>query len=466
MRRTMAAIAVGLALSGCATYQARPIAPAAMQHAFEQRSLASPALREFLRANDTVGRDGTWDLSRLTYAALYYHPDLAVALAKWRAAQAAAITAGARPNPSLNASSEYNADAPDGTSPWTRGGSLSIPVETAGKRRQRIAQAVQLAEAARLALADSAWQVRSRVRSSLLGVLSTEPLLRRQQTLETERVRLMQRRVELGFAAQPDLTLARIALQQVTLAADEAHKRLAENRAALASALGVPIAALDNVALALDEFGRVPGIKALPSQALRRDALLHRPDLLAALAEYQASEAALKLEVARQYPDLTLSPGLLWDAGQAKWSLGLSLVLPLLNRNEGPIAEARARREQAAANVLLIQTRAIGEVEQAWAGYRAALEKLRSADALLQQQRRKTQSVERLRRAGETERSTLLGAQVEAAAAEVSRQETLLQVQQALGALEDAIRQPVGAAAAFVPLDAIHSVLHQQDHAP
>lgn len=204
----------------------------------------------------------------------------------------------------------------------------------------------------------------------------------------------------------------------------------------------------------------------LPSLEVQRQALLHRPDVLSALAEYRASEAALRLEVANQYPDLTLSPGLLWDAGQAKWSLGLSLVLPLFDRNQGPIAEARAKREQAAKEVFAVQSRAIGEVERTLAGYRSALEKLRNADVLLATERRSEASAIRIQRAGESERSVLLDAQVERNAAELARLETLLQAQQALGALEDALREPIADAVPLASPAELESDPRGKDGAP
>lgn len=455
-------------LAGCATYHPAPLDPDKNAAAFEARSLDDPGLQQFLReqSSSPIASPRDWDVHRLSLVALYYHPDLEVARAKWKMAQAAAITAGARPNPGVSASIEYNADAADGTRAWSPGVGLSIPIETAGKRRDRIAQALQQAEAARLNLAEAAWQVRSRVRSALLGVIPTEPLLRQQQALEAERLRLMRRRVELGFAAQPDLSSAQIALQQVMLAADEAHKRLAENRVTLATSLGLPVTALTGIDPSLSEFEHVPALVDLPSQEVQRQALLHRPDVLSALAEYNASESALQLQIAKQHPDLTLSPALLWDAGQAKWSLGLSLVLPLLDRNQGPIAEAKAKREQAAAEVLAVQSRAIGEVERALAGYRAAVEKLHNADALLATQRRGEQSAIRVQRAGESERSILLGAQVERVAAEASRLDTLLQTQQALGALEDALREPIADAAPLASPAELESDPHGKGGAP
>lgn len=463
MRATTRVISLLAALlAGCASYTPRSLDPAAEQAAFAGRSLTDPGLQRFLQAQSIGASAGT--LERLTGAAFYYQPELDAARAQWQVDRAAAITAGARPNPTISGSAEYNADAESGVSPWARGLELAIPIETAGKRRQRIAHAVARAEAAQLRLADTAWQVRSRVRAELLAAISTELLLRRQVALETERVRLMQRRLELGFAAAPDLTAARIALQQVAAAADAAHRQQAEHRAALAGAVGVPVVALDEIVPAVDDFQRVPAVDTLPSLQDQRRALLQRPDVQAALADYQASDAALRLELARQYPDLTLSPGLLWDAGQVKWSLGLSLVLPLLDRHRGPIAEATAKREQAAANVLAAQARAFGEAEQALAGYRAVLDQLHNADALIASRQRQVQSAQRLQQAGESERSTTLGAQVELAAAEVTRRETWSQAEQALGALENALRQPLDGSA-VAPVIAIETPPRAQDTA-
>jgi outer membrane protein TolC len=53
------------------------------------------------------------------------------------------------------------------------------------------------------------------------------------------------------------------------------------------------------------------------------------------LQDYTASQAALQAEIAKQYPDLRLGPGYDWDQGDHKWLLlGISLTLPILNRNE------------------------------------------------------------------------------------------------------------------------------------
>src|SRR5574341_439976 len=143
--------------AGCVSFQPKPIVPTQTASAFKARTLDNPGLKAFLEANLhhelTPWPMKSWDFSLLTLAAFYYHPDLDVARAKWGVAEAGVITAGGRPNPSLGLSPQYNVNAITGLSPWTLGLTLDIPVETAGKRGYRVAQAKHRSEAARLSIA-------------------------------------------------------------------------------------------------------------------------------------------------------------------------------------------------------------------------------------------------------------------------------------------------------------------------
>jgi len=438
-----------LTVGGCATYEPRPISAPATVAAYEARTLDNPELRAFVQRN--VARDlGTWpppqwDLELLTLAAFYYHPDLDVARAKWGVARAGELTAGMRPNPSINASVQRSANAPGGVSPWTLGLNLDVPIETAGKRGYRIEQAQSLSEAARVAIVSTAWQVKSRVRVTWLDLniaRTSHDVLLGQQRLQQTNVTLLEHRLAAGMASTPEVTLARLALTQSTLALTDAERLEADARARLAGALGLSSSALNKVAIAPDPLSWAP---ALPTDELREQALLNRADVLGSLAEYAASQSALQLEIARQYPDAHLGPGYTWDQGQRKWSVGLSLALPVLNQNEGPVAEARARRVQAAANFNATQARAISEIEVALAAYRASREKLIAVEALLAEQNNQLRKAETTFKAGETDRVALVGAQLVLSQIALSRVDAQAKTQQARGALEDAMQRPLGA---------------------
>ena len=436
-------------LSGCASFTPKPLNPEARQVTFESRSLISSNVRQFfehtLNHAITPWPPKSWTLATLTLAAYYFQPGIDVAHARSLLAQAGVITAGARPNPAISASSEYNTDTSGGISPWTNGLGIRVPIETAGKRDYRIQQAQHLARAARLREADTLWQVRSHVRSSLLAAYPIDDLMGRQRELQQEIVRSLERRFAVGFISRPEITRAHLALNQATLSLQKNQTERAGNIALLAASVGVPVNAIKELDISFDAFDLLPSVADLPSADLRRQALLYRPDVLAALADYAASQSALQLEIAKQYPDISLGPSYLWDAGEKKWSLGLSLVLPLFNHNQGTIAEAEANRKKAAAIFLAVQARAIAELEQALAGYGHVTHMLETADALLRNQRKKEHAVRAACRAGEADRLALLSAQYETVTAELARVNVLKQAQQILGRLEDALRLPLGA---------------------
>jgi CRISPR system Cascade subunit CasA len=70
-----------------------------------------------------------------------------------------------------------------------------------------------------------------------------------------------------------------------------------------------------------------------------------RADVLRAVAAYDQSEADLRGEVARQYPTLSLSPGLIWAGGPVTVPFGLGLQMTSWDRNHAAIRAAEARRQ-------------------------------------------------------------------------------------------------------------------------
>src|SRR5581483_3696800 len=168
-----------------------------------------------------------------------------------------------------------------------------------------------------------------------------EEILTRQSAVQDQIVELLDRQLAAGAITPFELTQARIAAANVKLAADQARFQRAASSAALADALGLSPEAFNRVAPAIEVTPATAA--AAPDDAARRLALLNRPDVLAALADYEASQASLQLEVSRQYPDLLLGPGYQYDQTDNKWTVGLALNLPIFSHNRGPIAEAEAR---------------------------------------------------------------------------------------------------------------------------
>ncbi len=436
-----------LALAGCVTMRPHPISPAESLSSFESRTLDNSGLRAFLEKN--LGRridpwpPRAWNFDMLTLTAFYYHPDIDVARAQWESTRAGEVSAGVRPTPDISLNSARRRDAQD-LSPWTLTYVLTQPIETAGKRGIRITQAKEASESSRWNLAATAWRVRSRLRKTLLDlqkVSQAEEILGRERQIREE----IERQIETQGGGMSQLTVsqARIALNETLLSFHDAAGKRRSLEVELAGAIGVPPAALDAVVPDFSEFDSPPEMSDSFLRAARLSALLNRADILAALSDYAAAESALKLEIAKQYPDVQIGPGYEWDQGNRKWLLGISLPVSMSIRQKGEIAGSVARRRESAARFTAIQAGILGEIDRASAAYRASLEKLQAARDLWDKQKTHQQILKERLHAGESGRFTLLNAQLVVTSSEFLYAEAFAEMQNALGVLEDAVQRPL-----------------------
>ena len=438
-----------VSLAGCVRYEPQPLRPEQLESGYRARTLADAGLRDFVGEHFTnppvAWPPAEFDLKSLTLAALYFHPDLQLARARVATARAAEITAGARPNPTAALLPTWVLDSFPGETPWLFGASVDVPIETAGKRGRRIELARALTAGARLGFSETAWNVRARLRQALVEYFCAQralELFRAEAETQSQLTNFLQKRVEAGETSRFELTVARSQSLDATLALRAAQTRLADARQAVASAVGLPAAALERTTLAWPEFEEPPA--HVSTGALQSAAVLGRADVALALAQYAAAEAALRLEIARQYPDIHVAPGYEFDQGEHKFSLGPSIALPIWDRNQGPIAEARAKRDEAAANFVSVQTAAIQEMEKAATDYQLAAAEWAEADERARTlQRELAGAAEQQVQSGEADRLSLFYAQLQRNAALRARLETLRKVQAALGALEDAARRPL-----------------------
>ena len=430
-----------LACASCVHYQPRPLSASASAASFTGRSLHDAGLKAFLAEQGGGSSSRRWSADRLALAAAYFHPDVAVARAEAEEAGAAIMTAGQRPNPVLSFSPEYNSTS-SGISPWIITPTLDVPIETAGKRARRIEQSRATAEAARLRVAAKSWDVRSKVHAAMLDLHAareSEALLKEEQTLHEEELKRLDAQVKAGETPAFELTQARLSLNRARLALHDVEKKSATARAALAAAVGVPASAIDAVSLDFSAFNTLP---SAPGSRARKRALTHRADLLAALADYAATDAALRLEIARQYPDIRINPGYQLDQTDNQWALGISVELPVLNQNRGPIAQAEAKRKTAQTKFEALQATVFGEIELALAAYRAAQAKAATAAKLTNDAAAQADSAGKMVEAGELSPLEHTRRRIEVTAAKLARQEALQEARAALAALEAAIQVP------------------------
>jgi outer membrane protein TolC len=447
-------------LAGCAGFDSKPLVAGRTAAELDSRALDHPELKAFLEKNLKHELTGwpikSWDFEKLTLVAFYYHPSLDVARAQWGVAKAGIRTAGGRPNPIVGVTPEYAFNAERGVSPWLATFSVDIPIETAGKRGYRIARAEHLSESARLNIAAVAWQVRGNLRTSLLDFTAANrraTLLQELFDAQQQLVKLLEQRLQAGAVAAPEVIPARAALLKTTVDLSEAKRLSAEARARLAEALGLPLKALEGAGFVFD-LSLPDDPRNLTAASLRQQALQRRPDILAALAEYAASQSTLQLEIAKQYPDVHLGTGYQFDQGEHKWSLGLTAELPVLNRNQGPIAEAMAKRVEVAARFLALQAKVVAEIDRAAENQSAVREQLRSSESTVKLQREQLDALQASFKAGGADAVEVNGAQAGLSAASLALLDLQIKSRQALGQLEEALQ---------IPFDALSSVEQGRD---
>jgi outer membrane protein TolC len=375
-RRTAAALAIPATLivasASCGRFQRYEAAPVREPSAngFVHRTLDDPALREFLAAQGARAPDGGWTPKELALAALYFHPALREQAAAVAIARAEEMTAGTPPDIAGSAEVSRAARADEGKStPWSVSLTSGLTFETGGKRAARRARARAFTLASVLRLEAVAWQLGA-ITTAEAGVRAAGADqemddARREGAALAELATLVRARYAEGQVTLADVAQAETESQRAIVAAVQAERARTAARLDLARALAVPLRAVDSLPLRADAAQPCARSAFAGFDSLGSVALHERYDIGVALADYAVAEGSLRIEIARQYPDITIGPGIAWDQGVFRWILSLGTPGFLRNRNRGPIGEARARRAATAARVITVQDSILAAVDSA-----------------------------------------------------------------------------------------------------
>jgi cobalt-zinc-cadmium efflux system outer membrane protein len=427
---------------------------------FAERKLDAPKLRAVLDAKlpARVGewpRRG-WDRADLLVAMLYYNDAVAEGRANFAVVVAGRRTARERPNPTIALLTEYANEgnqltqyaAQNGGAPlWLWGLTPDLPLDLGTRRSARIAVADATAQQARYEFMETVWRERAALRRAMLDVLMTErevSLLEKVRIDRQSQLEMARRRLEAGAASHGDLD--RLVADAV---ADEqrlhdARRRISAARSALAGTIGVPVAALDSIPLAWDRLEEPRDVDQGLIARWREEALLERADVHGAVLGYSVAEEALRLEVAKQFPQVHIGPAYTWDHGVHRLQFNLSMELPILNQNRGLIGEAEARRQQAGAHLEGTVATAYQEIDEAIRQWHLALDRVADARGPVYDAAQHIyEETEREFEAGNNDRTELVAARVARSLVELQIIDAVRTAQEALAALEDATRRPL-----------------------
>ena len=354
-----------------------------------------------------------WGLDELTYAALYFNPKLDVAKAQLALANTSITTANQRQNPTLNATTARSNRANGDISPWSYGLDVSIPIVTNNKREIQVEEAERLRDAAQLSVAEIAWQLRSQIAKDLM-VYHENMALQQALTLELNMhssiVNMLEKRIAAGLIGSNVLSDAKLLQQKTQIALQTLMTQLVEIKATLVADVGLNVDQKNDIAVKPIELDTVlnqqSSLLSVQNQIalLQENALLNRLDIRRSLARYAAAEAKIKLEVAKQTPDIALSPGYIFEFGDKIWSLGFSSLLNLLNKNQTLIAEATNLREIEGAQFEALQTSIIGDLNSAYASYQSSLQQVQQTQMQLALQLTQQQNLQKQLDAGLADR--------------------------------------------------------------
>lgn len=314
-----------------------------MKHRFTRSAIVACALAAALHPA-TAHSDAP--LPPLTLAAaidlaLRANPELRAAGNELAAHEGALAQAGTRPNPELELLREGG-----GTENRSTTVQLNIPVELGGKRAARVDAAHQERQLAALALRAQRDRVRADTAAAFHDVAAAGERERMAQELVALAGRALDvaaRRVEAGKLSPVDETRARVAQGSARIEALQAGRDLEAARIRLAAlwngdARGLRIALAEPdappAAPSLEELFRQ--LDASPAMRHARTAVTHR-------------EALARLEKSRRMPDVNVVVGTQREGPDPhnRAVLGLSVPLPLFNRNDGAVLDALRRVDKA-----------------------------------------------------------------------------------------------------------------------
>lgn len=291
-------------------------------------------------------------------------------------AQANEITAALKPNPVFtNLNEDFQIFNPSNLTlenirtnqEFTN--SVTYTLERGGKRLKRVQVAQDTTDVTAKAVADAERQLRFQVAQAFINVLLAKSNLdfaRADLGNFSKVVEINKSRLDAGDISEADYL--KIALQKLQFEQDVSASEVAlvQGRAALRQLVGY-----DTVQEDFDVSGELKHDKYTTTQAeLERQALLERPDLLAAQSAVRLANDTVTLSYGNRARDLN------WE-GEYKRNgtingvgFGLSIEIPIHDRNQGEIARSKVAARQAVVAAEATQTGVLTDVRSSFAGYR------------------------------------------------------------------------------------------------
>lgn len=317
--------------------------------------------------------------------ALAANGELAAARLEIERARARLRQAGLRPNPTIDVEqSTGRFTGSPGEGEMSVG--VAVPIELGGKRRRRIELARAELEASEAEVADRERRLTNEVRAlyaEALAALRELSTLQELSELDLQTTRFVQARVNEGETAPIELNQLRVEVERLRSRRALVEGRLKGALLRLKSVTGIGPSEILRLSEDLQQPSAIPSPASV--DAAVEIALRSRPDLKFARLAEEVAQAGLRLAHAQAVPNLTpftrysssrsvfedTPVGVLRDRDKLL-TFGVSIEVPVFNRNQGGKAEAAIAIDQARQRREFLEAVIRSEVQSAYARYEAA----------------------------------------------------------------------------------------------
>lgn len=292
-------------------------------------------------------------------------------------AQADVLTASLRTNPILYADSQlipyqrYSEERPGGPTQYDI--NLTFPLDVTGKRRARIDSACRARRVVEAQFQDAVRLQIDNVYTAFVDALAARETVRFAEASVDGLQKILDVTTQLrekGLVTQADVERVAVQLDAASLALEESAELEREARRALA--LLLHIEPEDAERLQVRGALRMPIPELPPRETLVQEAVRARPDLAAFRLGVDRAAADLRLAEANRFenPFLLVQPYTFQDnapfdrRSAHSWAVGVTVPLPVYNRNQGNIQRARLTVGQTQLQVEELERRIQSEVQR------------------------------------------------------------------------------------------------------
>ena len=269
-------------------------------------------------------------------------------------------------------STQFTRAAPGGPSQFDT--NITYPLDVSGKRRARTRVATQAEQVLEALYQDAVRQRIDDVYGAYVTALAARQTVRYAKQSADRYVEVAERneeRFKRGDISLAELSQVRIRLRSARLGQVDAEAAYRKAKLDLGSLMN----------LKLDEIGRLELKGTIadvapvppPSEELRKLAIAERPDVVAIRLGVHRAQADYRLAKANAYNDVYV----LWQPytfqdnspyglkSQYSWALGVTVPLPIYNRNQGGISRAKVNITQTELELADLERQAQIDVEEA-----------------------------------------------------------------------------------------------------